>query len=310
MICTICPHLCDLAVGETGKCLVRKHEDWTIVCSHWGKVSLLTVEPIEKRPFFHFMPGSRFLSVGLYGCNFQCKFCQNYKISQIVTGNCRQLEPDQLIDVLYEKKAAGIAFTFNEPTVHVEYIMDVGERVSPVVVKTNGFVNIEPLKDLLLYVSAFNVDIKGDEQEYEDTCGGRLKPVMETVEFLASNHDGVHLEISYLVTPRLIDDVDYHRRMRDWLSELSPDIPIHVLYFYPFHRMTEKDYKVEALLKVVELFREKMNFVYVSNNYQKPVLPMRDTLCPHCSSVLISRQKGVKVHKTKCCGNSLAGLCD
>lgn len=300
LTCTICPHLCELNPGEIGRCHVRHHSGVSIVPSMYGQCSILAVEPIEKRPLFHFDPGEKYLAVGFYGCSFCCDFCQNFSVSQTTTGNSKKLLPTELIALAKEKSTRGIAFTFNEPTIYYEYLMDVAtaDPDVPLVVKTNGFVTSETLYDLCYVIDAFNVDIKGDDEEYQKVCGGSLKPVLDCVDEIYARE--VHVEISYLVTPRLLHNVAYHDHILSWLKEM-PDIPVHFLYFYPFHRMTDQSYGVHDFLPLVEKFKEQLKYVYVSNLYTDAVLKYRNTYCPGCASLMVQRNRSIEVIKTECC---------
>lgn len=302
--CEICPHYCSLLPGETGRCQVRKRVGDKIELTMYGKCSILAVEPIEKRPFFHFDMGGKYLAVGFYGCSMACAFCQNYTVSQTVDGKSKTMMPEDLVSLAKSKDTNGIAFTFNEPTIYYEYVMDVAtfDPLFPIIMKTNGFVNENILFDLSYVVSAFNIDIKGDEQEYQSICGASLKPVINTVEFLWSMQK--HIEISYLVTPRLINDMSYHNDMLSWLSDI-PEVPIHFLYFYPFHRMAGESYGVQDLIPLIEMFKTKMNHVYVSNLFDDRVLKYRDTFCPECNSLMVSRNRSVEIIKRSCCSFSL-----
>ncbi len=298
----ICPHNCKLRPGETGRCLVVRNDNGKIHNPSSGFCSLISVEPIEKRPFFHYRPGSKYLAVGFYGCSFSCNFCQNFKVSQTTDGKSLYKSPSDLDALADSKGADGIAFTFNEPTIYHEYIQSVGDTGANIVLKTSGFVNLPIVDELIPIVSAWNVDIKGDEAEYERTCGGTLQPVLDTIEKLAGQ---THLEISYLVLPRQVNDMVFHVRMRNWLASLSPDIPVHLLYFYPFHRMTEPSYRPEALVPIIELFRERLRYTYVSNAFNSELRAYRDTTCDICDRVLIARQRGIEVIADECCGKKL-----
>ncbi len=304
LTCDLCPHYCQLHFGETGRCLVRKNIGKSIRLTQYGHCSVLSVEPIEKRPFFHFDPGKKYLAVGFRGCSFTCGFCQNYTLSQTSNGRVKVLTPLELVVLAKDKSTDGIAFTFNEPTVHLEYLLDVGAISSlPIVVKTNGFVNVDALRRLTSVVDAFNVDIKGDEHEYQTVCGGHLQPVIETINELYRL--GKHLEISYLVTPRLLRDDLYHNRMLGWLEKM-PEVPIHLLFFYPFHKMVDS-YKIDELVPLVKIFKDRMKYVYLSNHYGSSVLSYRNTFCPDCGSLMIDRVRGVNISKVWCCGNLLTG---
>lgn len=287
--------------GQSGRCLVRKNINGRILNPYAGHCSILAVEPIEKRPFFHFMPGTKFLSVGFYGCSFTCKFCQNFKVSQTVDGESLYKSPADIVQLVGEKNASGVAFTYNEPTIYYEYIQEVADKTT-VVIKTNGFVTSHIL-DELQHVRAWNVDIKGDEREYDRICGGSLRPVLDTVEYLANQS---HLEISYLVLPRLISDTNYHIEMRDRIASVSRLIPVHILYFFPVYQMQDEYYEQSMLLPIYELFRERLEYVYISNIYGE--FSRRNTMCSVCGGTMITRSPKAVVQNNSCCGRKLTGV--
>jgi len=308
MICDVCPHYCDLSDGQIGKCLVRKRQSGLIAPD--SRISLLAVEPIEKRPFFHFLPGTKWLSVGFYGCSFSCHFCQNFSVSQRAEGKSKTLTAEELWKLAGDRQAAGIVFTYNEPTIHFEYLIKVANHIPDpikrIAVKTNGFANPH-VWERLRFVDAFNVDIKGDDEEYRRICDGSLDPVLASIDHLAGMAH--HLEISYLVLPRLLKNDEFHRMIRDRLAGLSTGIPVHLLYYYPFHRMQEARYEPADLLPVVDIFREKMEHVYISNCFKSEVVRHRNTVCSSCGDVIIDRTGPAKVIKLRCCGQTSAFLC-
>ncbi len=212
------------------------------------------------------------------------------------------------MDLALEKEVDVIAFTYNEPTIHYDYIAQVGAendrqgKPIDIVIKTNGFADRWVIDVLASVSSAINIDIKGDEAEYQRICGGSLSPVLTSVENLVGN---CHIEISYLVLPRMIADFEYHRTIRDWLFSLDPNIPVHMLYFFPFYRMKEPRYDVSDLIRVAEFFQERMNYVYVSNIFEKEALGLRNTFCPSCGVIMVARQRETVVHKNACCGHSI-----
>lgn len=174
-----------------------------------------------------------------------------------------------------------------------------------IAIKSNGYVTERILKDLSAHVDAWNIDVKGDDEEYETTCGGTLAPVLQTIDIL-SNLD-THLEISYLVLPRLADDFAYHARMCDYFTAISKDLPIHLLYFYPFYKMESGKYEKSLMLDIYDLFREKMNYVYISNLYDSDI-SKRSTYCVKCGKELISRSPLPREIITSCCGQNIAGI--
>lgn len=303
MICNLCYHSCDLELGEVGLCSVIKNNFGTIENIYGGQFSNIAVESIEKRPFFHYMPGSKFLSCGSVGCNFFCDFCTNYKVSQSVLAKTKYLSPSDLHDLCIEKKASGFAFTYNEPTLFVDYLCSLRKNSDlPIVLKTNGYASKPVMSRLFGCVNAFNVDIKGDDSAYRELCGGTLQPVLDNIEWIVDH--GLHLEISYLVVESVIDDENFHKKIASWLQALDSNIPIHILYYYPAYKV-EKSYEMSKLLKVVEIFKKHMSFVYVSNVFNSQFIQHRNTYCPSCESLMILRTGQTNVVKDVCCGEML-----
>lgn len=306
--CKICPHYCSLENSQIGKCNVRSCQNNEIQLDRYGLIANLAVEPIEKRPLFHFYPGTKFLSVGGHGCQLSCKFCQNFKISQNLSDSYKKINPAELI-TLAKTKSSGICFTYNEPTIYYEYLIDVGKEnhnCLPLSIKSNGFVNLPIVDHLNRYFNAWNIDIKGDDTEYQRIAGGFLRPVMECIEFISSQN--IHLEISYLVVPSCVKNTKFHCYIRDWLYSLSKYIPVHVLYFYPFHLMTDESYAPAELLPVLNVFKEKMEYVYLSNYFDAEYLKYKNTYCKTCSCDMIKRTSGVNVLKLECCGEKIQGV--
>lgn len=236
--------------------------------------------------------------------------CQNFEISQSIQSRTIHRSPSDLVDLALSKQVSGIVFTFNEPIIHYEYIMSVAEELKDtdlkIVIKSNGFVNKNILDDLDLVADAWNIDLKGDNVAYESICSGSIQPVLATIEFLSGR--GSHLEISYLVLPEQIGNIQHHTLMRDWLSNLSPSIPIHLIYFYPFYQKQEGKYNPEQLLVIRNLFAQKLDYVYISNIFDSEIKYYRDTRCSMCDNVLISRQSKARIRQLNCCGVPLAGI--
>lgn len=299
VVCKVCPHRCSLDKGETGRCLVRRNSLGRVTNVYEGHCSHISLEPIEKRPFFHYKPDTKFLSVGLLGCSFSCDYCQNFTVSQSVDRPVTIKSPAELALLAREKEAEGIAFSFNEPTVHWEYVFETA-YLYPTVIKTNGFVQNWVLEALSSVVKAFNVDLKGDRTVYENVCGGSLKPVLNSIKYLIEM--GNHVEISLLVMPSILKDESFFRETSEWLAALSTDVPVHFQYLYPFHRMLNPRYPVKSLLPIMDIFKSAgMRYIYVSNVYDAEFLPYRNTHCPDCGAIMIGRQGRTKVFSTECC---------
>lgn len=242
-------------------------------------------------------------NIETYAANgFVVHNCQNYKISQEVQRSRIDLWREQdLVALAQARNATGIAFTFSEPTIYYGYISQVGADAKKaslsVVLKTNGFTNRNVLKWLRPVVDAYNVDIKGSNADYV-RLGGRRKPVLRAIETMLEF--GHHVEISYLVLPHNVDNNALHKRTAKWLAKLNPLIPVHLLYAYPCYQMTES-YPPAKLRDVCEVFCADLNFVYISNLYSEEFLGYRDTFCPVCGKIMVSRRGRVKVFTNRCC---------
>ncbi len=295
-----------------GKCGVIKNTDLSLKNIYEGQCAQIAVEPIEKRPFFHILPGSNFLSVGFQGCSLNCDYCQNYRISQQTVKATKFHSPSDLVQLALNKKVAGIAFTYNEPTLYHNYIEEVGHYIGrhayplKLVIKTSGFVEKPIIRTLCLYADGINVDIKGDNDDYKKICGGWLDPVLDCIELVLDME--THLEISYLVLPERLHDMRYNIYLRNWLADIDPEIPFHILYFYPFHRMTGVSYKPSELMQLFELFSEKLAYVYVSNHFSPELATLRNTRCYWCENTLVSRQGHTKLNSSVCCNFPLPGI--
>jgi len=306
LVCDICPHECSIPLNESGRCNVIKNNNSKLVNAHAGYCSNIAIEPIEKRPFFHVLPGSKFLSVGFFGCSLICNFCQNHRVSQQTDGESTFYSPSELVKLALERNVDGIAFTYNEPTIYHDFIEEVGHEIGrsknsshlKLVIKTSGFVRPWVIRNLCLYADAINVDIKGDNEDYEKICGGWLDPVLDCIKLIVDMN--VHLEISYLVLPGKIHDDRFNIYFRNWLADIDPAIPVHLLYFYPFHKMVVPSYKPSELLFLRDMMLEKLDYVYISNHFGCESALTRDTDCRECGATMISRQKG-SVISNKCC---------
>jgi len=227
----------------------------------------LSLDPIEKKPLRHFYPGSRILSLGGYGCNMRCAFCQNSDISQYKAVTEFYAPADLLQAARRQIKNIGLAFTYNEPLINIEYILDTAplfkECGLKVVLVTNGLICAEPLAVLLPWVDALNIDVKGHTEEYYRKLGGDLQTVKKTVENSASN---CHVEITTLVAPGENDSVEEIEALTDWLASISSDIPLHLSRFFPRYLMTNKaPTPVETLNKLAAIARHRLKYVYIGN---------------------------------------------
>jgi pyruvate formate lyase activating enzyme len=294
--CRACAHACVLPPGATGRCGVRRHRDGRLELSVYGYLSAVHVDPVEKKPLYHFCPGRAILSVGTVGCNLRCAWCQNWSLSQqhAPSGPGRRLSPRQLVDFCRGEGLDLLAFTYNEPGVLLEYARDTALLAAEAGVRcalvTNGFFTPEALAALTPGLAAANVDLKAWRDEtYRHFCGGRLKPVLRTIERLAATAS-VWLEVTTLLVPGVNDSDEELGAIARWLAALSPDLPWHVSGFHPDYQMLDRSpTSVEALRRAWRLGREAgLRFVYTGNVWDPG--PGSDTACPGCGAVVLERR--------------------
>jgi pyruvate formate lyase activating enzyme len=272
MICPLCPHRCQLEKeGQHGWCRARVFKDGKIIDENYGRLTSLALDPIEKKPLRRFYPGSLILSEGSYGCNLKCPWCQNYEISQAdQKSDWEYLSPEDLVRTAEKYVPAGnigIAFTYNEPLVSYEYVMDTA-KISKAhglktVLVTNGMINAEPLKALLPYIDALNIDLKGFTENLYRLCGGDLETVKQAIRLASASS---HVEVTTLVIPGLNDSEAEMEKIAFFLSSISPDLPLHISRFFPRYLMKDKKpTPVETVLKLTQVAEKHLNFVYPGN---------------------------------------------
>ena len=308
--CLLCPHHCLLQEGKLGICRTRLNREGILYTLAYGNPCSVSVDPIEKKPLFHFFPGTKIYSLATAGCNFRCLNCQNWQISQASpqsTGNY-DLLPEDLIKDALRHGTNSIAFTYTEPTVFYEYVYDTAraapEKGLKTVLISNGFINEKPLLDLCPFLDAANIDLKCfDDAIYHRLTGGRLQPVLDTLKIL--KEQGVWLEITNLLIPGYTDNPEMIHRMCDWLVENDfEDTPIHFSRFFPTFQLPEVPPTPESILqKAAQIARKAgMNYVYIGNHQG---LQRENTSCPACNQQLIERTGFVvskNLMREGCCG--------
>jgi pyruvate formate lyase activating enzyme len=317
--CRLCPRFCRLGDKERGYCGVRENIGGTYYTLVYGKVCSLNVDPIEKKPFFHVLPGSSALSLAAAGCNVNCRFCQNWEISQVRPEQIDHfdLSPEAAAAKAKDMGCASIAYTYTEPTVFFESMYDTavraGRRGVRSVVVTGGHINPEPLADLLDVVDAVKVDLKGFSQEfYKEYVRGDLKPVLETIKAVARSK--VWLEIVYLVIPTLNDRMDLIREMAKWVKgEAGDHVPVHFSRFMPMYLVKNlPPTPVSTLEAARDVARgEGLRYVYIGN---VPGHEGETTFCPGCGQAAVRRVgyrvEAVKLKRGRCdkCGTTIPGI--
>ncbi|MCK4746748.1 MAG: AmmeMemoRadiSam system radical SAM enzyme [Bacteroidales bacterium] len=292
--CLLCPHMCTPAEGDAGKCRVRRNVNGELISETYGKVSAVHYDPIEKKPLYHFYPGSIILSIGSVGCNLNCSFCQNCDISRADVSGFPWYKDYPVEDIInmaadYPNNI-GIAFTYNEPTMSYEYIMEISRLASSMGMKTamvsNGFINPDPLIRLLPFIDSFNIDLKAFRDKfYREHTNARLAPVMENLRILKTAEK--HFEITNLVIPGLNDAPGVFTEMIDWISdELGENTVLHLSRYFPHHKMDRKPTPVQTLLDLYGIAKQKLHYVYLGNVASHDA---QNTFCPECGELLINR---------------------
>lgn len=308
--CLLCPHECRISPGNFGICRVRENSHGVLLAPTYEKACAVRFDPIEKKPLYHFFPGSQILSVGTVGCNLSCRFCQNWEISQCCSRDYPYLKPFPVKEALRlmndRTDNVGIAYTYNEPTVFFEFMLALAKEVKSVgmrnVAVSNGYINPKPLEELLEYLDAFNVDLKAFTEEfYRRVTGASLEPVLQTIKAIRAKDK--HLELTNLVVTGLNDSAESFEEMVKWIAgELGPGTPLHLSRYFPQYKMEAPSTPVETLLNFHEIASRHLHFVYLGN-MESPA--GRKTLCPSCHATLIDRT-GYMAYKT---GLDLKGNC-
>ncbi len=315
--CILCPHRCKIKIGNTGTCGVRKNVGGNLQLMSYGQTASIHFDPIEKKPLYHFFPGSTIFSVGSIGCNLKCQFCQNAEISQVTLSEFPYLyyySPKDLVETALSKpENIGIAYTYNEPTIWYEYLLDTAilaqEKGLKNVLVTNGFINPDPLNEILTVVDAFNVDLKAfNNAFYQKYTFSQLEPVKQSL--IQIKKSGKHLEITNLIIPTLNDQEEEFIKMLQWIeNELGKDTVLHLSKYFPRYRTTIPSTSETILVKYHEIASKYLNYVYLGN-----VSTARGshTFCSKCKKMIIQRNGyltntlGINESgKCKYCGNEI-----
>lgn len=287
--CHLCPAECLLAESSAGICGGRTNVDGRLMVDNYGEIVSAAYDPIEKKPLYHFYPGSVIFSTGPNGCNLGCENCQNWEISQTKVPT-RYVSRSELAELAGKSGSIGVAYTYSEPLIWFEYILEAAAAVKARnlknVIVSNGYINAEPLQELLPLIDAANVDLKSMRPDfYKKICKGCLEPVKITIESMF--RAGIHVEITNLVIPGLNDTDSDFEQISDFLAGLSDTIPLHFSAYYPTYKMTRPRTPAETLIRAWEISRKKLKFVYLGN---VNIPGKSDTNCPQCGRTLIKRE--------------------
>lgn len=317
--CELCPHQCEVKEGERGFCRVRENVKGEYYSLVYGNPCAVHVDPIEKKPFFHVLPATKSFSIATAGCNFTCKFCQNWAISQAQPDDTMnyKLSPEEVIKLSIQYQCKSVASTYVEPTIFMEYMLDIGRLCKQngllKVMHSNGYVNPGPLMDLCKYLDAACIDLKGiTEEYYQEMSGGSLKPVLTTLKTLKQHN--IYTEIVTLVIPGKNDDPNHLKKLCQWVkTELGADVPIHFSRFYPTYKLKMiPPTPVTTLEQARQIaLSEGLHYVYIGN---VPGHEGENTFCPNCQKKIIQRMgyeiKSVSMKNGRCqyCNYSISGI--
>ncbi len=294
VLCELCPHFCRIAPGERGECRVRYNRDGKLISLVYGKPCSVHLDPIEKKPMFHFLPGTPIFSFATAGCNLHCKFCQNWEISQRRPEETRNqdLQPDAVVDEALRSGCKSVAYTYTDPSIFFEYTVDASTRARAKGLKnvlvTAGYLNEKPMEEIFAVSDGANIDLKGNDAYYEKIVGGQVKHVMRYIK--KAVRSGVFVELTNLIVPTLNDRAEDIRWLIKWvLDEVGPDVPLHFSRFFPMYQLTNlyptpKQKLDDAAAMAYDM---GMHYVYVGN-----VVPNKyeNTRCPNCTRDVIKRR--------------------
>jgi pyruvate formate lyase activating enzyme len=290
--CLLCPHFCKIAVGKSGICGVRKNTGGEIALQTYGVLSGYSLDPVEKKPLYHFFPGYNILSAGSYGCNMRCDFCQNYNISQNIPEKLiREMLPEELAEAaLSKERNIGLAFTYNEPAIWFEYMRDAAVAVKEAglytVMVSNGFVNHGPLEEITGFIDGFNIDLKSfSSRFYRNLTGADLEPVKASLKLIAAS--GKHLEITTLIIPGQNDSEKEMTEESEWIAgELGRDVPLHLSRYFPVYKRDDPPTPQDTIERLFQIASQNLDHVYTGNTISESG---QNTLCPGCGKTVTIR---------------------
>ena len=319
VLCTLCPNRCRLSPGDRSVCRSRVNIDGVVYSLAYGNACSANIDPIEKKPLFHFLPASQAFSIAAAGCNFRCLNCQNWEISQARPEDVRHVElfPEKVVEAAEASRSRSIAYTYSEPTTFFEYMIDTARIARSRGIRnlwiSNGFINPQPLKDLCEVLDGANVNLKSiSDAIYRKLNGGRLQPVLQT--FMTLHRQGVHFEMTHLVVPGYGDRDEMIQRMCGWiLTNLGPGYPLHLLRFFPRYRLNRlAPTPVETLIRFRDLaMAEGIRYVYLGN---VPGEEGSHTFCHACKKRIVERQgyhvvvEGIVDGRCRFCSTVIPGV--
>ncbi len=305
--CILCAHCCVVAEGRRGKCGVRENREGVLYSIVYGKIISMNIDPIEKKPLFHFYPGSTSFSIASVGCNFKCMHCQNFDIAQYPKEHIdvpgKDITPAQIVDKAENAGCKSISYTYTEPTIFFEFAYDCARLAHKKGIKnifvSNGYTGSEAVKTIAPYLDANNIDLKGDDEFYKKVCGARLQPVLDTIRLMKSL--GVWVEITTLIIPSYNDSEGMLRWIAEFIKSVDSAIPWHVTQFYPTHKILDQPRTpINILRRARQIGLETgLKYVYEGN---VPGEGSENTYCPNCGELVVERF-GYDIRQNKITGS-------
>ena len=313
--CNLCNHQCVISASKRGICHVRENRGGILYSLVYGKVVANSIDPVEKKPLFHFYPGSAAYSIATVGCNFRCLHCQNWNISQVENGEIfgKEIPPEKIVDDAINSRCKSIAYTYTEPTIFYEYAYDIAKLAHKKGLKnifvTNGYISKDALEEFSPYLDGANIDLKGMSKSfYKHVCGAKLQPVLDNIKL---HYDlGIWVEVTTLIIPGYNDGSDELKKIAEFIRNIDTNIPWHVTAFRPTYKLTDApSTPVETLRKAAEIGK-KAELKYV---YQGNIREGENTYCPKCGKLLIERnifsttENNIKNDNCSFCGEHIEG---
>jgi len=293
--CLLCPHHCRLREGQRGVCRLRLAKEGKIFTESYGVCAAIALDPIEKKPLYHFYPGWEIISLGTVGCNMHCLFCQNWELARGEREQTHALTPEGVKDIFNRQTGTsrlGVAYTYNEPTIWYEFIIETAPLIRQAggvnVMVTNGQIEAEPLQRLLPWIDGFNIDVKAFSEGFYRRMGGSLAAAQRSVEMAAAS---THVELTYLIIPGENDSMQEIEAFACWVSQLDREIPVHFSRYFPNYKMNNPPTPIKTMRDALAVASSYLDYVYLGNIAAPEG---NHTVCPRCGAVLISR-RGYKV---------------
>ena len=289
--CLLCPHNCIVPAGKRGICGSREGRDGKLYTAIYGEVSSAAMDPIEKKPLYHFYPGSKIFSIGTKGCNLKCPFCQNWSISQERDTHSKYYGPEEIVKAAVSGDSIGIAYTYSEPVIWFEYVKDTSllakKNGLKNVLVTNGYINQAPLEEMLEFIDAMNIDLKCHNSDtYSKKLKGGLGSVKDTIR--TAYNKGCFIEITTLIVPKINDNINELMEIADFIASIDKRIPWHLSRYYPSYKYNEASTDIDFIAKVWESASRILDYVFTGNIHSGDA--KTDTLCPKCHTVIINRK--------------------